>query len=300
MPVRRAARGHAAAFLLALAALVVCAAPRAQQVPVPPLEARVTDLTGTLQPEEIAALEQRLAEFERRKGVQLAVLLVPTTGEEEIEQYALRVVEAWKLGREDADDGALLLVVTEDRELRIEVGYGLEGALTDATSNRIIEEIIVPRFRQGDFAGGIEAGVEQMMRVVDGEPLPPPQFRKPRPSNFESALPLALVLAFTLGRVLTQILGQLLGALATGGIAALVGWLVLGSVLAGVFVGFVCFVAAIFARARPSLWSSRGPHWGGWGGGWGGGRGGGLGGGFGGGFSGGGGGFGGGGASGRW
>ncbi len=148
-----------------------CAACAALQ-PIPPLAARVTDLTGTLTAAERAQLEARLAEFEARKGAQIAVLIVPTTQPEEIEQYSIRVVDAWKLGREKPDDGALLLVAKEDRTLRIEVGRGLEGALTDLVSKRIIADTITPQFRQGDFAGGIDAGVEQMIRVVDGEPLP--------------------------------------------------------------------------------------------------------------------------------
>jgi uncharacterized protein len=131
-------------------------------MPVPRLTARVTDLTGTLTPEQRQTLEQRLRQFETAKGSQVAVLIVPTTEPEAIEQYGIRVVEAWKLGRQKVDDGALLLVAKNDRALRIEVGYGLEGALPDAIAKRIIEEIIVPRFRADDFAGGITAGVEQM------------------------------------------------------------------------------------------------------------------------------------------
>src|SRR5688572_5640501 len=134
--------------------------------PVPPLASRVTDLTGTLTSAERTSLESQLADFEARKGAQIAVLIVPTTKPEEIEQYSIRVVDAWKLGREKPDDGALLLVAMQDRTLRIEVGRGLEGALTDLAANRIIDEIITPRFREGDFAGGITAGAERMMAVV--------------------------------------------------------------------------------------------------------------------------------------
>ena len=141
---------------------------------IPALEARVTDLTGTLTAAQQAQLEARLAEFESRKGAQLAVLIVPTTQPEEIEQYSIRVVTAWKIGREKPDDGALLLVAKNDRRLRIEAGRGLEGALTDLVSKRIVADTISPLFRQGDFAGGVAAGVEQMIRVVDGEPLPAP------------------------------------------------------------------------------------------------------------------------------
>jgi uncharacterized protein len=128
-------------------------------VPIPPLTARVTDQTATLTSEQTAALEQKLQAFEATKGSQLAVLIVPTTGNEQIEQYSLRVVDQWKLGRKNVDDGVLLIVAKNDRMMRIEVGYGLEGVLNDATSKRIISEIIVPRFQQGDFYGGINAGL---------------------------------------------------------------------------------------------------------------------------------------------
>src|SRR5512140_1270728 len=144
------------------------------QVPVPALTGHVTDQTATLNAEQKAALEQTLQAFEARKGSQLAVLIVATTAPETIEQYALRVAEQWKLGRKKIDDGAVLVVAMTDRALRIEVGYGLEGALNDATSKRIISDIIAPRFREGDFYGGISAGVGQIIRVIDGEPLPAP------------------------------------------------------------------------------------------------------------------------------
>ena len=143
------------------------------EVAVPALKSRVTDLTGTLAANETAQLEQRLAAFEARKGSQIAVLIVPTTQPETIEQYSIRVAEAWKLGRKGIDDGALLLIAKQDRTVRIEVGYGLEGVLPDALAKRIVDEVIVPEFKQGNFAGGIDAGIEQMMSVVEGEPLPP-------------------------------------------------------------------------------------------------------------------------------
>ena len=124
--------------------------------------------------DDIAALTQTLKDLETRKGSQVAVLIVPTTQPETIEQFSIRVAEAWKIGRKKIDDGALLVVAKDDHKLRIEVGYGLEGALTDVTARRIIDEIIVPRFQTGDFAGGISAGVDRIIRVIDGEPLPAP------------------------------------------------------------------------------------------------------------------------------
>ena len=146
--------------------------------------------TGTLTAAERAGLEEKLAAFEARKGAQIAVLVVPTTQPEAIEQYSIRVVEAWKLGREKPDDGALLLVAMQDRALRIEVGRGLEGALTDLVANRIIDEIITPRFREGDFAGGITAGVDRMIAVVDGEPLPEPEQHWDGPQGLGGMLPI--------------------------------------------------------------------------------------------------------------
>ena len=153
-----------------LLALLVCwAFAAAADVAVPPLSGRVVDQTGTLSAGDISALTQTLKNLETRKGSQVAVLIVPTTAPETIEQYSIRVAEAWKIGRKKIDDGALLVVAKNDRKLRIEVGYGLEGALTDVTSKRIIDEIIVPKFRNGDFAGGISAGVDRIVAVIDGE-----------------------------------------------------------------------------------------------------------------------------------
>src|ERR1700733_6089120 len=148
---------------------------RAQALqPIPKLEARVTDVTGTLTAGQQAELEQKLADFEARKGAQIALLLVPSTQPEQIEQYSIRVVEAWKLGRRKVDDGALLIIAKNDHTLRIENGYGLEGVQTEAASNRIIQDTMVPRLRRGQYFAGISAGVEQMMRLIDGESLPPP------------------------------------------------------------------------------------------------------------------------------
>lgn len=144
------------------------------EVAVPPLAGHVTDLTATLTSAQKESLEQTLAAFEARKGSQLVVLLLPTTAPEGIDQYALRVAEQWKIGRAKVDDGAILVVAKDDRTLRLEVGYGLEGALSDIVSKRIISDIIVPRFKQGDYYGGIDAGVAQIIRVIDGEALPSP------------------------------------------------------------------------------------------------------------------------------
>ncbi|MEN9788824.1 MAG: hypothetical protein RLZZ473_888 [Pseudomonadota bacterium] len=275
----------------------------------PELKTRVTDLADVIPADREAALEATLAEFERRKGSQIAVLLVPSTAPEEIEQYSIRVVDAWKLGRKAVDDGALLIIATDDRRLRIEVGRGLEGVLTDLTSNRIITEIIRPRFRDGDYAGGVEAGVDRIIRLVDGEPLPEPEpeagadGRESGASPWESiAGPLFLLLVFGAG-VLRAVFGRFFGAAATGALGGAITWFVIGSVLAAGFIGVGAFFVALLLGAVPSarsLGRSRRGDWGGFGGGGFGGGGFGGGGFGGGGFGGGGGGFGGGGASGSW
>lgn len=256
------------------------------QVPVPPLKARVTDLTGTLTTAQIQELEGRLRAFESQRGSQLAVLLVPTTQPEPIEAFGIRVAEAWKLGRKGVDDGAILIVAKNDRAVRIEVGYGLEGTIPDAIAKRIIEEIIIPLFRQGDDYGGIRAGVSRLMGLIEGEPLPP-RAARPATASLDNALPLLLLIVIVGGFILRALFGRVLGAGVAAGIAGVAGALLLGSLIVGVGVGLVAFLFILGG-------GSRGHFPGGFGGGM-------SGGGFGGGgFSGRGGGFGGGGASGRW
>lgn len=275
--------------------------------PIPKLTARVTDLTGTLTAEQQTALEQKLAAFEAAKGSQVAVLVVPTTRPEEIEQYSIRVVDQWKLGRGEVngkrvDDGALLVIAKDDHRMRIEVGQGLEGALTDATSNRIISETITPQFREGNFYGGIDSGLDQMIKVIDGEPLPPPEheWRSGRHGGGSGLLPQLLFAVLIGSVVLRGIFGRTLGSAFTGAGAGVLVYLA-GYALA--FAGVAALGAFLLtllmgAAGGGSGWASRGR--GGLGGGWGG-MGGLGGGGFGGGgFSGGGGGFSGGGASGSW
>ena len=287
-----ATRDRASALLLAFALCwsIVAAA----QVPVPPLTGHVIDQTGTLTNEQKSYLEQELTAFEARKGSQLAVLMVASTAPETIEQYALRVAEQWKLGRKKVDDGAILVVAKNDRALRIEVGYGLEGALNDATSKRIISETILPPFKQQDFYGGITAGVGQIIRIVDGEPLPSPG-RTPIGAigsigNIQQYAPFLFILALTVGGVLRATLGKIPGSLVTGGAVAVVAWFMVGGLLMALVAGALAlFVTLVSGRMGGH---GMGGYYGGIGGGGRGGRGGG--------FSGGGGGFGGGGASGRW
>jgi uncharacterized protein len=290
------ARVFAVCLLLCLAAVSLA------QVAVPELRSPVTDLTSTLTPDQAQALDQKLRAFEQRKGSQLAVLIMPTTQPEAIEQFSIRVVEAWKLGRRGVDDGVLLLVAKDDRAVRIEVAYGLEGALPDVIADRIIEQVVVPRFRNGQYYEGINEAVDRIIGVLDGEALPEPTQRaRPRSSEgLGNVLPLLLMVVFVGSGILRRMLGGFGGAAATAGIAGFLVW-VLTSVLA-ISIG-AAFIAFLFTLLGGGGGGPRG-GWtgsrrGGWGGGFGGG---GFGGGFGGGggWSGGGGGFGGGGASGRW
>ncbi len=277
-------------------------------VAVPPLSGRVVDQTGTLSTGDIASLNQTLKDLETRKGSQIAVLIVPTTDGEAIEQFSLRVAEAWKIGRKKIDDGALLVIAKNDRRLRIEVGYGLEGALTDATTKRIIDEDITPKFKNGDFAGGVASGVSRMIAVVNGEKLPepePPHWQGPGLSDYIDPFnPLVLVFVFIVGGVLRAVLGRFIGAAATGGIVGIVGWFIAGSLAAALLIGFIAFIVAFLIQGMGPMGPGVGRRGrdGGWvmggsGGSWGGGSssrdsdsG----------FSGGGGSFGGGGASGSW
>jgi uncharacterized protein len=287
----------------AIVALLMCwAFAAAADVAVPPLSGRVVDQTGTLSSGDIASLTQTLKNLEARKGSQIAVLIVPTTQPETIEQYSIRVAEAWKIGRRKIDDGALLVVAKDDHKLRIEVGYGLEGALNDVTAKRIIDEVITPKFRSGDFAGGISAGLARIIGVIDGEPLPAPVEAPSQQVNFawvNNINPgLALFGIIFMGGILRALLGRLIGAAATGGMVGLVAWFLAAPMAASLFAGIIVFAIALVI----DLTSPQGSRSGGWSGG---GASGGSWGGSGsssdsGGFSGGGGSFGGGGASGSW
>ena len=262
---------------------------QAALAPIPALTAPVTDLTHTLTPEQTATLDQELRDFAVRKGSQIAILIVPTTAPEAIEAYSIRVVDAWKLGRKTQDDGVLLLVAKDDRAMRIEVGYGLEGAIPDAIAKRIIAEVITPQFKRGDFYSGLQAGVEQIMKLIDGESLPPPKAAtSPKDSiNSTETAFFLLIAAVFVGSALRAALGRTVGSGLAGLIAGGVGWLLIGSALLSLGLAVAAFFA-VFSGVR----FGGGP--GGFGGdGFGGGNGSG-------GFSGGGGGFGGGGASGRW
>ena len=267
----------------------------ADLVKIPVLQHQVTDLTNTLSSDQILSLENKLSQFEQRKGSQIAILIVPTTQPEAIEQYSLRVVEKWKVGRKKIDDGILLLIAKDDKRLRIEVGYGLEGAVNDVTARRIIAEKITPLFKLGQFYEGIESGIDQLIKVIDGEELPPtPQRYQPNSqqndSDLEGVLLIAFMMSIFLGNTLKKILGKTLGGISTAGIVGFQAFTITGVIGIAIIAGLIGFVASLLGglggRGGQIIFPS-----GGYGG---------SGGGYGGGFSGGGGGFGGGGSSGGW
>jgi uncharacterized protein len=282
-----------------LAALWLWAGVAGAEVAVPTLTARVTDLAGLLPPERERALEAKLAAFEGETSHQIAVLTVPTLEGEPIESFALRAAEQWKLGHKGLDNGILLVVASQDRAARIEVGYGLEGAVPDAIAKRVLEDVLFPRFRAGDFAGGVDAATGALMRAARGEEIATE--RRPRaalrPRGALDPLPTVFFVALLASLVAMPFRrgARPLGALVGGGASGLIVWMLLASLY---WAALATLVGAWLGAAGPALGGGRqrgGAFFpGGFGGGFG------RGGGFGGGFGGGGGGFGGGGASGRW
>jgi len=284
--------------LVAAGVLLAGLASARAEVAVPPLKARVTDLTGTLSGTQQQDLERRLREFESRKGSQIAVLMLPSTEPETIEEYSIRVADAWKIGRARVDDGVILVVAKNDRKLRVEVGRGLEGAIPDAVAKRVVSDVIAPHFRSADFYGGIAAGTDAVMKLIEGEGLPAPKSGVivngvHRPINFQTIFLLFVALVAT-DAIFRRLFGRVIGAGISGGIVGAIVWLVAGVLAFAVIGGLIGFVIALIngLGGRRGNWASGGWPGGGWsaGGGFGGG----------GGFSGGGGGFSGGGASGSW
>jgi uncharacterized protein len=232
-----------------IVALLLCWAFAAvAEVAVPRLSGRVVDQTATLSDSDVASLERTLQDFKTRKGSQVAVLIVPTIDGEAIEQFSIRVAEAWKIGRKKVDDGAILVVAKNDRKLRIEVGYGLEGALNDATTKRIIDEIITPKFRSGDFAGGISSGIDRILRVIDGETLPAPEPWSSSGAsgdfNLDLFNPVTLFVLFVASAILRTALGRLVGSLLTGALVGAVVWFFAESLILSLILGAG---AALFA-----------------------------------------------------
>jgi uncharacterized protein len=260
-------------------------------VDVPQFSARVVDLTQTLSTTERAALEDKLRAFEEAKGSQIAVLFVPTTQPEAIEQFAIRVADQWKVGRKDVDDGLLILIAKDDRKMRIEVGYGLEGAIPDLYAKRIISETMTPYFKRADFAGGVNAAVNQLIGLINGETLPVPVKRNANSAQLENFLPLLLFGGMVSGMMLRSIFGTFLGSAFNGGLVGMVVFFIGLSLLGAGVLGIIAFIfTMMMGGGRGANGYSGFPSRGGYSGGM-----------SSGGFSGGlGGGFGGGGASGSW
>lgn len=294
---------------LALALLLFACLPAwAQQAAaIPALTSPVVDTTGTLSAEQTQQLEQQALALQQRKGSQLQVLVVASTQPETIEQYTQRVFDQWKLGRKGVDDAVILVVAKDDRRVRIQPGYGLEGAIPDAIANRVIQEYLAPKFRAGDYGGGIADATAQLVKLIDGEPLPAPvSDNRTREGKGGGDWLFALFAAFIAATLVRGVFGKApkgLRSLFTGGAAGGVAWLLSSIIpLAGLagFFGLIYGLMSVSAGryARQGGWGGFGG--GGWGGGGFGGGGGGFGGGGGGGWSGGGGMSGGGGASGSW
>ena len=276
--------------------------------PVPTLSGRVVDQIGLLQPAQREQIEARLAAFEAQAGPQIVLLLVASTQPEDIAAYAQRVADSWKIGRREVGDGVLVVVARDDRRVRIEVAKALEGAVPDLAARQIISGQISPGFKQGDYAGGLNAGVDALIARVQGEHLPAPEPRSGRvkpDADWEELAMFFFIGVPVVGGLLTAMLGRKLGsALTAGGVGAAAWWLST-SLLMAAGAGLVALVLVGLLGVGAS--GRRGGRGGGSGGPpiiWGGAGGGGLGGGFGGGgggfSSGGGGDFGGGGASGDW
>lgn len=285
-------------FVLAAMGAIQGIAVFAEELAIPSLTQRVTDLTGTLSADQHDALESRLERLEREKGSQIAVLIVTTTQPEDIAQYSIRVADAWKIGREKVADGVIVIIAKNDRKMRIEVGRGLEGAIPDVYAKRIIADIMAPKFKQGDFAGGINAGVDRLAGLIGGEPLPEPETRSNENSLFEGMLPFILFAGLIFGGILRAMFGNFFGSAANGGIIGVIVWVLGAGLLAALAFGVIAFVFTLLIGGGMGSSGSggrRGGHPGWYGGGsYGGGMGGG------GVFTGGGGDFGGGGASGDW
>jgi uncharacterized protein len=268
---------------LLVAALLLASCAVVADVAVPPLKSRVTDLTGTLDTAQKATLEQTLAAFEKKKGAQIAGLMLPTTQPESIEQYAVRVEETWKLGRKGVDDVVLLVIAKDDRKLKIETGYGVEGVLPDAVAKRIIDEDIVPHFKQRDFYGGVSAGVERITRVIDGEPLPPPKTvtsQKRGGIDVNHLFIIGSIVVLVVGGILRAIFGRFIGAGVVSVLVGIIAWSMTGAFFIALIAAIIAFIFTMTNGGNGGGFSSGG--------------------GFSGGFSGGGGSSGGGGASGSW
>lgn len=234
------------------------------EIPVPALSHRVTDLTATLSVEQSSALENKIAAFEAKKGSQIAVLILPTTQPEDIATFGIRVADTWKIGRKNIDDGVILIVAKDDLKLRLEVGRGLEGTIPDAIAKRVIAEIITPKFKANDFAGGIDAGVSQLIKLIEGEPLPAPTVENTASTSeddsFDFVFGVLLTCFVVLDIFLAERFGAFAGTLCTGAIAGMAGSLISFfstlDILAALFMGVGAFFAGLIASCIFKLYSA--------------------------------------------
>ena len=308
MPLVQWIRAQAAIILIVFVSCLSMTTQAQGLQAIPPLSARVIDTSGTLDAAQTQALEAKLAAFEKARGAQIVVLMVPTTLPEDITDYAQRAGDIYKIGRKDVGDGLLLVVAKNDRKVRIATTKTLEGAIPDLAARQIIDTAITPRFKQNDFAGGLNVASDQIMARITGENLPIPETEKAAGNNKQGFqwmdMAVFLFLAVPIGaRLLSGVLGRKMGAVATGGGVGVLAWFFTSSLLLAGAAGVIGLVFALLAslgslgglgsNRRGGGWSSGGFGGGGFGGGGGGGGGGGF-------SSGGGGNFGGGGASGGW
>ena len=220
-------------------------------VDIPPLSSAVTDLTQTLSAEELTALNEKLTQFSQQTGSQIAILMLPTTQPEDIAQFGIRLADAWKIGRARQDDGVIVIVAKQDRKMRIEVGYGLEGAIPDAIAKRIVAGQLSPAFKQGQFYAGLDLATDTLMKLIQGEQLPAPVKAQPAAGQdgLMHWLPILMFAAIIVGAILRGILGAFFGSALTGGVLAMLAGF-LGATL--LIVGLVGLAGFIFTLAMGS------------------------------------------------
>ena len=238
-------------------------------IEIPKLSSRVTDLTATLSAEQAQALESKLAAFEAKKGSQIAVLIIPTTQPEDIAEFAIKVVDLWGIGRKGIDDGLILIIAKNDRKIRVEVNYGLEGVIPDAIAKRIGTETIAPYFKKNDYYGGINAGVDQIMGLIEGEQLPAPTQTNTSQQD-EGGFIFLLFGGLFAGSLFSSMFGRVAGGLIAGIGSGILAYLLLGFGIGAILIGIIVFFLTSARSGGGGGWSNGGGYYGG-GGSWGGG-----------------------------
>ncbi len=239
-------------------------------VEIPKLSNRVTDLTGTLTPVQIEALERKLTAFEAKKGSQIAVLMVATTQPSDIAEFGIEVADLWKLGRAESDDGLILIIAKDDRKVRLEVYDGLEGVIPDAVAKRIGSETIAPFFKKDDYYGGINAGIDQIMNLIESEPLPAP-VRQPNSKPKENGFIFLLFGGLFAGSLFSSMFGRVAGGLIAGIGSGLIAYWMLGFGIGAIMIGLIVFFLTSTRFTGGGGWSNGGGGYYGGGGSWGGG-----------------------------